>query len=203
MKKITSTLLVIALMVISLQTQKAEIKAYTYLSTSSSYIDMYKTTKITLEKNRKKEIGKTVKWSASNSKVKITKKAKNYCKVYAKSAGTCTIKCKTKGKTLRIKIYINKVKSKNSKITYYTFSNICQGMTMDDVTAILGYNKTVYSSRTHTQAEYNDYAEYEQESPGEWTDYLWMEQTEYSWTDGFNTIYVTFNDGLVNSKTYM
>jgi hypothetical protein len=140
------------------------------------------------------------KWSTSNKNIKITSKGKTWCKIKAKKAGNSYVKCKIGKKTYKKKIT---VKAK-SKITYSYYSAIDYGMTIDEVRKLLGERGTVYSSKTNSDEEYNQYLEWQTEDGGGWEDSLYYEQVVYEWTNPwtYSRIYCTFNDGVLISKKY-
>lgn len=193
-RKITTLLLMLALVIASVSpTHKAEAASlYTY----DTIIEVGGTAKIELLSYYGK---KTAKWSLSNSKATITKKAKKYCKIKGKSAGTVYLKCKIGKKTYKKKIT---VKAK-SKVTFENYQKIEKGMTLQQVINILGNYTDVKWSESNTDEEYNRYLEYQKEYGG-WEDYLYHEQICYHWHNDITNkdITVTFNDDSMIEKYF-
>ena len=139
-------------------------------------------------------------WSTRGGKFRITSKSKRGCKIKAINIGTGTLNCKIGKKTYKMKI---KVKEKN-KATFDNYQAIEDGMYINEVEEQIGEYTEIYSSRNHTQEEYNDYLRYNKEDGGGWEDSLWLEETVYKWynSDTGHTILVTFHDGVVFKKQY-
>lgn len=146
---------------------------------------------------------KKPKWSLSNKKAKIVSKGKSWCKIKAKRKGTIYVKCKIGKRTYKKKITI---KAK-SKVTYGNYSQIEQGDSLPEVEELIGRYSSIYSSYSHTEAEYQQYYQwYLEDGPGSiWEDSLYHEQVEYKWTNPWtrHSIYCTFNDGVLVRKQYL
>lgn len=166
------------------------------LSTSSNTLQVGGKTKVTLYfyYNKKKP-----KWSVSNKAIKITRSSKKSCTVKAVKPGSAYVRCKIARKTYKIKLIIKD----KSKVTFDNYGIIYEGMSFDDVSKILGTDCEVDYSESHTEEEYLQYWEYAKED-NSWNDYVWRERTRYEWKNPWDNhrIHVTFNDGIVSSKSY-
>lgn len=100
MKKIT---ILIAFLVLLLLPIDANAASKVKLSATKKTVTVGKTIKISLKNNKKK-----VKWSVSNSKIKIVKKTNEYVKIKAVKKGTATLKAKVGKKTYKCKITVKK-----------------------------------------------------------------------------------------------
>ena len=144
--------------------------------------------------------GKTKpKWSVSNKKLKITKRNKTSCTIKGVKTGTAYVRCKVGIKTYKRKITVKP----KSKVTFGNYKRIETGMTLEDVTDIIGDYSDISDSRNHTEEEYAEYYQWAQEDSF-WNDEVWREQTTYMWSNPWtlHTIYVTFNDGVSAGKRY-
>jgi hypothetical protein len=91
--------------------------------TAKAYVSIYQT-KVTINKGKTYQIdlfgaSGSVKWSASNKHVKITKKTNSYAKVKAVSVGKTVIKAKVGKKTYKCTVTV-KDKKQVSKFLYVT-----------------------------------------------------------------------------------
>ena len=140
------------------------------------------------------------KWSVSNNKIKIVKKGKKWCRIKAKKVGNAYVKCKVGKKTYKYKVVVKP----KSLVTYENYQLVEPGMTIHEVIDILGEYDEVAWSRSHTEQEYNDYLEYNEEDGGGWEDFLYLNQVCYKWYNPWTNhiIYLTFNDNILNNREY-
>ena len=97
-KKITSLILVFALMLSLFPSVSASAKAKLSATSKTLTVGKTATIKITGEKSAK--------WSVSNGKIRIVKSTKTYAKIKAVSKGTSYLKAKVGNKTYKCKITI-------------------------------------------------------------------------------------------------
>ena len=111
-KKITSLILVFALMLSLFPSVSASAKAK--LSATSKTLTVGKTATIKITGS------KSAKWYVSNGKIRIVKSTKTYAKIKAVSKGTSYLKAKVGNKTYKCKITIivSNSNSNNTKVNF-------------------------------------------------------------------------------------